>query len=389
MSRRIHFAVFGSGLGHCSRTSLIADIMRRNGNTVNFSSSNNAVDYLRQKGYSCDRVASVDAEWNVDGGVSVSKTTKRTPSLFSRFAQQVRQENQIMSRFKPDLVISDSRLSAVVVASLRGIPSVTIANQLRILLPPLYQDTSLNKIEMLDAEILGFFWSFSKFVLIPDLPPPYTVSVKNIQDIKTVRRKIRYVGFMTPLTIFDREHLAKLSRVLELEKGKKVVFAQISGPTYTRENLCEIMVKAADATSDRFTWIVSRGDVGGNERPLKIKGGWMFQWCPLKDELFALADILIIRGGHSTISTAIMNGKPMITIPIVNHSEQVANSKTVEKMGLGLFADQSMLTSGKLASMINDVIGDEKIMKRILEVKDVANKMNGVENILKRVETLL
>ena len=39
-----------------------------------------------------------------------------------------------------------------------------------------------------------------------------------------------------------------------------------------------------------------------------------------------MSNLLIIRGGHVVISQAIQFGKPMISIPIENHRQQLGNS---------------------------------------------------------------
>ena len=49
-----------------------------------------------------------------------------------------------------------------------------------------------------------------------------------------------------------------------------------------------------------------------------------------------VSNLLVIRGGHTVISQAIQFGKPMLTIPIENHGEQIGNSEKVAKIGLGI-----------------------------------------------------
>ncbi len=64
MKRRIHIAVYGSGLGHASRMNLVAEELVNQGDTVFFSSFDHAVDYLRDRGFHCERVPSLDINWN-------------------------------------------------------------------------------------------------------------------------------------------------------------------------------------------------------------------------------------------------------------------------------------------------------------------------------------
>lgn len=388
MARRVHIAVFGSGLGHAARMSLVAEVLRDQGDVVSFSSFYSAVDYLRAKGFDCHRVAPIDIEWR-EGGVSVKRTFTRAPTLISNFAQQVRQERQIIKRFQPNLLISDTRLSAVLAAYLSGIPSVTVSNQLRILLPPRYHNTNLSRMEGVVAGMLGLFWSCSHFILVPDLPPPYTVSEMNTSRIRTLKGRIRYVGFLTPVSEVGEEHLRKISNMLELDRSKPLIFAQISGPPKTRQEMMKATLEAARILHDRFTFIISRGEVDGVDEPKRIKGGWLFEWCPIKDELFSIADLLVVRGGHSSLTQAAIYGKPVVSIPIRNHSEQYANALKVTDMGLGLTIDTSMLTGRSLASAVEDVSSNPSFKKKVQEIGEAARKLDGVKNTVDIVNSLL
>lgn len=377
--RKIHFAVYGSGLGHASRMSLIAKFMKDQGDTINFSSFDYAVDYIREKGFNCDVVPPLDIEWRNEG-VSAKNILGDIPILLSNFVLQVRKEKQIMNRFRPDIVVSDTRLSAVVAAYIMGVPSITITNQLRILLPPKFHTRKLSKMELVVAETLGLLWSQSQHILVPDIPLPFTVSKDNTVGIKTTKNKIKYVGFMSPTSIVSEKQLAKVSEVLEFNKEKPIVFAQISGPSGTKRKLSEIIIKVAETLSDKFIFVISKGQVGGEDKPRKIRGGWIYEWCPIKDELFTLSDVLLIRGGHTTISQAILYGKPLVTIPIRNHSEQLANSLRVSEIGFGKIVYPDSLSINKISSAINQVYSDGRIKDKILELKKIAENFNGIQN---------
>jgi UDP:flavonoid glycosyltransferase YjiC (YdhE family) len=50
---------------------------------------------------------------------------------------------------------------------------------------------------------------------------------------------------------------------------------------------------------------------------------------------------MVVNGGYSAVSEAIVLRKPVVVIPIENHAEQFINALTVESLGLGLMADQT------------------------------------------------
>ena len=388
MKRRIHIAVYGSGLGHASRMSLVAEKLVNQGDTVIFSSFDHAVDYLREMGFHCEKVPSLDISWNEEG-VSVKKTVEDLPNLFSKFVQQVKKERQIMYRFHPDIVVSDTRLSAVAAAYIEKIPSVTVTNQIRILLPPKFSTRNLSKIEGIEAEALGLLWSRSQFIVVPDIPSPYTISEANTTRIRTANSKVKYVGFMSSISKIGTEQLTKVSNKLELDKEKRIVFAQVSGPPNTKSKLIDIIIEAASTLSDKFIFIISKGEIGGEKKPRRIKGGWIYQWCPVKDELFTLADLLVVRGGHATISQAILYGKPVVTIPIINHSEQNANATRVKDIGFGRLLDPDTISSEKIALAVNEISDEPSFKKKVLELNRVAQNLNGVNNTVNIINSLI
>ncbi|MCL4435662.1 MAG: hypothetical protein M1503_00850 [Thaumarchaeota archaeon] len=389
MSRRVHIAAFGSGLGHAARMSPVARILKQEGVNVRFSSFSHAVDYLRKQGFDCDEVAPVDIEWRNEG-VSVRDTFNNSPALITNLFRQIAKERQILRRFQPNLVLSDTRLSAVIAAALEGVPSITVANQLRIHLPPRYHTARLRPIEGLSAEMLGLFWSRSRLILIPDIPPPYTICEENTSPIRILKKQLRYVGFMTPTAKLAPDKLHKVIDMLNLhDSGKPIVFANISGPPETKRGAIDASIKAANLLKNHFTVIVSRGDVGGAEEPRRISGGWLYEWCPVKDELFWLADLLIVRGGHSTIGQAIISSKPMVSVPINNHSEQYVNASKVDKLGLGRMIPTPDLSAERLAEAVEEVGSNPAFKERVEKVGAVARKMDGIKNAVEIVNSLL
>ena len=54
-----------------------------------------------------------------------------------------------------------------------------------------------------------------------------------------------------------------------------------------------------------------------------------------------MSNLLVLRGGHVAISQAIQFGKPVITIPIENHGEQLGNSEKIAEIGVGSFKNKT------------------------------------------------
>ncbi len=383
MDPLIYLPSYGSGLGHVSRLSVIASELRTKGYPVRFSSFGDGARYLKEQGYECDICPEIDVGWT-DGKPSAMKTLLNLPSMMLSFVKQVRFETKNMKALKPKVVVNDSRLSSVIAASKLEIPCITMLNQVRIALP----EGKMKKVagfgEQYGAELLGRMWSRSDKILVPDLPPPYTICAKNVWDIDAVASKLDYVGFVVRKKDFDEDNLSKLKARFGINGSKRTFFAQISGPGGTRENTIKKVLEASKKANGGTSFIVSGGNPGGSTEPVKIGNSWYFEWCPIRDELFALADYAVIRGGHSTIAQSVSYGKPMVVLPIENHSEQIGNGKKVSELGLGVCID-SCLETESLLEATEEISSDDKYTSRAQEIAEIAEKHNGSENAVNAV----
>ncbi len=189
---KAYLTPYGVGLGHASRLIMIAKQLQNLGVDLRFSSSGEAVRYISMHGYDCRPIPPVELAWSVDGGFSIQDSIAKLPYLFTNFCRQVNTEVRNMLEYEPDIIVSDTRLSSLVSAELMGIPSIVILNQLKLLLSPRLREVKIARIyERLNGEVLGTMWSLADKILVPDLPPPYTLAEHNIWDIRTCSWKIR------------------------------------------------------------------------------------------------------------------------------------------------------------------------------------------------------
>ena len=61
----------------------------------------------------------------------------------------------------------------------------------------------------MNGEFLGLLWRLADRILVPDLPPPYTIAEDNIWGTSSVIKKIEYVGFTAPKSYITEEQLKK------------------------------------------------------------------------------------------------------------------------------------------------------------------------------------
>jgi UDP-N-acetylglucosamine--N-acetylmuramyl-(pentapeptide) pyrophosphoryl-undecaprenol N-acetylglucosamine transferase len=391
LSSSAYFAPYGVGLGHASRLLMVADHLRQEGINIQFSSYGEAASYVSMLGYKCATVSPVEFAWSMEGGFSVKDSIANIPVWFANFSRQVNQETRNMLGCNPDIVVSDSRLSPLMAARLLKVPSVVVLNQIRLLLSPRLRDLVASRIfENLVAEFLGSMWAMAERVLVPDLPPPYTLSAHNVWHIGSASRKLEYVGFASPRPQTNREQVIKTTNMLGLDRSRPLVFVHISGPVQTRPALLKVAVETAKRLDPKIQFVISAGKPGGISYPRRIgRLSWYYEWCPVRDEIFAASDLLVLRGGHVALSQAIQFGKPVVTVPIENHGEQLGNCAKMEELGAGVMLHPKRLRSDQLADAIEKVLGDSHYNKKATELQRLAERLNGIDNVVKIVRSYI
>jgi len=387
---RAYLAPYGVGLGHASRLLSISKHLKEDNIMIKFSSYGEAVSYIQIHGYDCVKVPPVEFEWN-GGGFSIKNSIANIPLWFTNFARQVTQETKNISSFNPNIVISDSRLSPLISSKILDIPSIVILNQIKLLLSPRIREFKIARaFENLNGEFFGNIWSMAEKLLIPDLPPPYTIAEHNIWNLESVKRKMHYIGFTTPKWREDNQAIENALRSLNLDKKRPIIFIHISGPYETRLNLISTIMDASKYFRKDIQYIISEGKPKGNTIPRKISStGWYYEWCPIRDEIFALSDLIVIRAGHEVISQAIEHGKPIVTIPIPNHGEQLGNSEKVERLKIGIRLEPSKIEAYQVAEAIHKILDDQSYLENVLKIKKVTDGLDGINNALNIIRSYI
>lgn len=388
---KVYFTPYGVGLGHASRLILIAQQLQNLGVNLRFSSSGEAVGYISMHGYDCLSVPPVELAWSSDGSFSIQDSIAKIPYLFINLARQINTEARNMLDYEPEIIVSDTRLSSLLSARLLGIPSIVILNQIKLLLSPRLRKLKIARTyEKLNGEFLGIMWSLADKILVPDLPPPYTLAEHNIWDTNTVAGKLEYVGLTTPKIHISEEQINKVAQFLGLQRNKPIIFVHVSGPSNTRMPLIRTAIDACKVLQSDIQYVISEGNPKGDVNPKKLCGsGWYYEWCPVRDEIFAMSNALVLRGGHAALSQAIQFGKPILTIPIENHGEQLGNSQKIAKIGAGIMLNAKRLDASQIANAIYEVINDSQYQQKANLLMKLTERLNGIENIVKIIWSYL
>jgi UDP:flavonoid glycosyltransferase YjiC (YdhE family) len=382
MMQRVYLAPYGVGLGHASRLLILAENIKRPGIEMRFSSFGEARNYVESQGYECEKVPPVEFMWGRDGEFSVMSNINKIPQWLVNLPVQINKEIKYMKNFKPQIIVSDSRLSPIIAARILNLPNILVINQVKLLLTPgLREFKAARFFETCNGELMGGMWNMSDRILIPDLPPPYTVSESTINSVKSIKSKLDYVGFITPRAKITEDSLSKAKEVLQIDSTKPLIFVHISGPTGTRIPIIKKLIDVfKNLPSAQF--VFSEGKSNGETVPTKISSNMLyFEWCPYKDEIYFLSDVIIMRGGHTAISQAIQYGKPIISIPIQSHGEQMSNSSKIERLGIGKAIDSKEMNQTMLIDAVNELIYDNSYNDKMSDLMKLSNKLDGIQNV--------
>ena len=94
--------------------------------------------------------------------------------------------------------------------------------------------------------------------------------------------------------------------------------------------------------------VVSRGEPNESSDPVRNGNLTVYDWVEDQYQLLKASSVVISRAGHGTIMKTIMLGKPMILVPIPDHTEQYGNAKRASQLGLAEIVPQRELTSERL-----------------------------------------
>jgi len=360
----------------------LANRLKEFGCESRFSSFGEAKSYLNIHGYECNLIPPVEFLWGKEGDFSVKNNITKIPRWITNVPIQINKEIKYLKRFNPNIIISDSRISSVIAGKMLNIPTILLINQIKLLLTPALRKFQIVKFfETCFGEAMGGLWNVSDRILIPDLPPPYTIAEETINSVRSTKPKLNYIGFIAPKKIISSAKVNSVADSLQIDKNKLLIFVHISGPKETRKPIILKIIEACQNITN-IQFIISEGKANGDNIPRKISSNiWYYEWCPCRDEIFYLSNLLIIRGGHTAISQAIQFGKPIISIPIENHGEQLSNSNKIEKLGIGLTINPKLLSTTIIKKTIENMICNNKYNEKAIQLMEISNKLDGIENI--------
>lgn len=358
----------------------IARLLVAKGDIVEFSSSGEVATLIQGKGYRCNLLPLSDVRYSETGAFLVKETLLTSPSILGRACRQVGLEVYNIESFAPDAILSDSALSTVLAGRILRLPTFTVLNQLN--LASHYGSAgALSRLLSVGTSAgMGKLWQMSDEVILPDLPPPFTISEKNLWGSNV--SKTRYVGFLFPAEESAPDGAATDFSDSPLPR----VFWQVSGPPRTRTAFLGKALEFAGELSDHYTFAVSGGNPAGSRNPRRIRGGWYYEWCDIAGYYFANCDVVVSRAGHGTVGQSITASKPSLLVPIPKQPEQEGNAEKAAKLGISLVLSQDELSLTKVKESLNLLLHGEYLDKS-RELAIVARGFDARRSILESLDS--
>jgi UDP-N-acetylglucosamine--N-acetylmuramyl-(pentapeptide) pyrophosphoryl-undecaprenol N-acetylglucosamine transferase len=388
----VYLAPCGIGLGHITRTVPIGEHLKRSGNEIVYSTYLDGLDFAKQNRLPTFEAVPINFKVTSDGTIDFKYTAATSGfSLGIRmFLRQVTREIRYLRSFKPDVVFSDSRASSLIAARLLRIPVVLMLNQFRveIIRRPTGRRMSLFDRFFFFIANLGWLfirtaielvWGRSQLILIPDLPFPYTISLGNLAIPKRYNSKVKLIGPIANSNLKDAANGSQIKRQLGLHATQPLVYAAVSGPRVEREILANLLLDSLNGLSREYDIVLSRGDPTGQRKPRQINGVIVYDWIDEQEDFITASDVIIGRAGHGIIMKSLTHGKPMILVPIPDHTEQYGNAQRAQSLQTATMLDQNKLNHNTMQSAIVGILNNPQYRRHSMEIAKAAMSMHAVD----------
>ncbi len=312
-TRKILFLVNGLGLGNSTRCDAIIDPLRRLGYRIDMVTSRNGERYFKKDPRidHCYRCYPLDYP-SKNHQLELSRAFRALPAMARSYWRNVRTLNEILAREKYEAVVSDSDYSMALLKRNYSGLVVALNNAASLFSKPSFL-LKLSAGYRLHAGVEWLDYLYHR--LVPDL-----VLSPTLQPQTEWKGKIKQVG---PVVRKKTQTLKAKSK----KRGPLRILIICGGSKYASRFIQ--VKKLLDWPDTRVDLLGPKGKDFGN-----------LHYHPFTKDLslIAEADLLVINGGFSSVSEAVMFKKPCVVLPIPGHAEQYFNAKTIESAGLGVMA---------------------------------------------------
>lgn len=375
------FMVCGIGFGHASRTHKIIDKLMGMGHEVYIIASGDATQYFREAGLkNLFNIPGMMIKWS-EAGLSPLYSSLHYIRRIRYYKAIIHLERRLIDRLKPDVIIIDSRpLSQLSTRIYGGIPKIVLTNQLSI--------SSNNDIlnRLIIYRWFPKIWQYSDRIAILDLPPPYTITYKNIVDVLA-----SYPKYLTPKIVFTGPIIDVPERnILGWERPWDVGF-YISAPHYDKKVFSRDVLKVVRKLN-KYSVRVSLGDPEMRSIDIIRDGLCISGWVEDKYSFLGSVKIVVLRGGQTSIFESIYMATPMIVIPPINQTEQIENANRISELGIGEYIDYDVFRNGPeiLYSVVDHMLNNYRYyLDNLVNIRNYLIRYSGLDRLVEIIFKLV
>jgi UDP:flavonoid glycosyltransferase YjiC (YdhE family) len=315
-SARVLFLVNGLGLGNSTRCHAVMQRLIRRGAEIQVITSGNGLWYF-QSVPGIGGLHEVESLYYgvKDGRISIGRTMAAVADFAAILRRNARKIASVLEAWRPDVAVLDSVYTQRPFKR-RGIPLVALNNA----------DVVHRSYRMFSdrpSSIRAQFWCVEEpDYLFHRLVPDLVISPSLDPMVPAVGRNVRRVGPIVREGYSPRAPSSGLRRVLVMLSGSRfgspVIFHRRDWPFEI-----DVIGRPAPKNQD-------------------IQGSVRFHGKLLDNRaLVDMADMVVVNGGFSAISESFSMRKPLVVIPVPSHAEQWLNARTIERLGVGMSAQES------------------------------------------------
>jgi UDP:flavonoid glycosyltransferase YjiC (YdhE family) len=175
---------------------------------------------------------------------------------------------------------------------------------------------------------------------------------------------------------------------LGFDRNRPVIYGAVSGPRIEREVLAQMLLESFEQLPRRFQVVLSCGDPNGFRKGRREGGVKVFDWLENQDDFIRASDVVVSRAGHGTIMKSLLYGKPMVLIPIPDHTEQIGNARRALHLHVARIIDQNALNGEKLELSIKEILNSEECRTKTAEISQIAASMRAISTACDIIESL-
>jgi UDP:flavonoid glycosyltransferase YjiC (YdhE family) len=345
-------------MGHVLRSLEIAKELRKQGNKVIFACEFSPMQIIEKEGFTRIKVKEYDKR-------RFRKVLSRLKFYRKNIEEMIGFDLIVYNKVKPDIVISDFRLSSQISAEIAKILNITLLNvystrysgQKESLPPHLRRMLGGNMNSLLTLIKRFLFWKRNKIFnkirkrhglrrkkdYLEQLEGDFTF-ICDLPELFRIKKLPKSHFCIGPLYYKEEKQLKNI----KLDKKKKTVYISLGSE---KDNLIYKIIENIDL--NRYNVIVTGFKINK-------KGIFQLGFFPGLS-IIKKSDIVICHGGNGTIYQALSLGKPIIAIPL--NLDQNLNADAIESEKVG--RKMKYWNVNRINAVIESVLKDKRIKENL------------------------